>query len=161
MSSPKRSLRLERRCYSKFSDDRAAGAGQPAARGIHFTGVATGPCQPATTSPRASSRRRVARKRRQTAPGFSRNSLASIRTRCRNADHTEGAGALISRRRRGPTSGFDIVDGRAEYGIDGPTGASFDLRRTEVVRFLVTSGYTLSSQPRLRVSSSTGCTSSC
>ena len=34
--------------------------------------------------------------------------------------------------------------------MDGFTRAFFDARRTEIVRFLVTSGYTLSSQPRLR-----------
>jgi hypothetical protein len=34
--------------------------------------------------------------------------------------------------------------------MDGFTGALFDARRAEVVRFLVTSGYTLSSRPRLR-----------
>jgi hypothetical protein len=37
-----------------------------------------------------------------------------------------------------------------KYGVDRFAGALFGTRRTEIVRFLVTSGYTLSSQPRLR-----------
>jgi hypothetical protein len=83
--------------------------------------------------------------------GYCSLPIQNVTQECRS--HLRCTGTNFSEEMRTGAGRFRDSRSRTDapkYGIDGFTDALFDARRTEVVRFLVTSGYTLSSQPRLR-----------